>query len=322
MGIAWHSRMPVDIQKGDGLAKTCVIWRITDGKRGHERQTEGLACALARLGPVRVIDVPRLPTITAVLQYLIGRFSPGKTLEAPDLILGAGHGTHLSVLAARRARGGHAVVLMKPSLPMRWFDVCLIPEHDEIAASANVLLTRGALNPIQPGVKQENAGLIMVGGPSGHFEWNDERILAQIRGVLERESSVDWVLTTSPRTPAGFLTKLQALHGDQMEIVPYAMAGTGWLPEKLAAAARAWVTPDSVSMIYEALTSGASVGVFDLKQVRSSRVARGLALLLREGLIVCYADWQRGVAMPLHQETFNEAARCARWIKQHWLPEN
>jgi len=314
--------MWADKRKGAGLAKTCVIWRITDGKRGHERQTEGLAVALARLGPVRVIDIPRLPVMAAAVQYLAGTFASGEGLDAPDLILGAGHGTHFTMLAAQRARGGKTVVLMKPSLPIRWFDVCLIPKHDGIAASGNVLPTRGALNPIQPGVKQENAGLIMVGGPSDHFVWNDEPVLAQIRGVLARESSVHWTLTTSPRTPAGFLASLQALQSNRLEIVPYAMAGAGWLPEKLAGAASAWVTPDSVSMVYEALTSGASVGVFDLEPVRSSRVARGLTSLLREGLVIPYTDWQAGKPMPVNQENFNEAARCARWIREQWFPEN
>ena len=78
------------------------------------------------------------------------RLSSYWTLPTPDLLLGAGHHTHLSLLAARRIRGGKVVVLMRPSLPPGLFDLCLIPEHDAPPARPNVLATRGALNRIQP----------------------------------------------------------------------------------------------------------------------------------------------------------------------------
>jgi uncharacterized protein len=42
------------------------------------------------------------------------------------------------------------VVLMKPSLPRRWFDLCILPQHDGIAADAHTLVTEGALNRVRP----------------------------------------------------------------------------------------------------------------------------------------------------------------------------
>ena len=41
---------------------------------------------------------------------------------------------------------------MKPSLPRRWFDLCIVPQHDGVAADAHTLVTEGALNRIR--VKQ------------------------------------------------------------------------------------------------------------------------------------------------------------------------
>ncbi|MDQ2694705.1 MAG: mitochondrial fission ELM1 family protein, partial [Pseudomonadota bacterium] len=114
-----------------GAAAARVIWRFSDGRPGHDNQSLGLAEALARLMPVQVFTLAPLPPLPALAGLLTGRAPAALRLPAPDLILGAGHRTHLSLLAARRSRGGRAVVLMSPSLPLRWFDLCLIPEHDD-----------------------------------------------------------------------------------------------------------------------------------------------------------------------------------------------
>src|SRR5574340_1756334 len=101
-----------------------VVWVVSDGKPGHLNQSLGLAEALSRATPTEVHTLPALPALRAWLALLVQRI-PGIALRAPDLIIGAGHATHPPLPAARRARGGRAVVLMKPSLPRRWFDLCI-----------------------------------------------------------------------------------------------------------------------------------------------------------------------------------------------------
>lgn len=302
------------------MATTCVVWRVTDGKRGHERQTEGLVRALAAIMPITVQEIPRLPTLRALLSLAFSRF-PSSLPGAPDLILGAGHGTHLTVLAARRTFGGRAVVLMKPTLPVRCFDLCIIPAHDGVAASDRVLVSQGALNAVQVGDKQHDAGLILVGGPSPHYDWAPERVMQQVLEVVEKSPGVHWCLTTSPRTPVSMLDELHAVSQGKLDIVPFDSVDATWLPQQLEQAATVWVTPDSVSMIYEALTSGAAVGVLDLQAKRSNRVVRGVRQLQEAGQVLGYRDWLAGRDFSPAQTTFNEAARCARWIKDSWFPD-
>ena len=77
------------------------------------------------------------------------------------------------MLNARRVRGGKVVVLMKPSLPAAWFDLCVIPAHDRPRRADNILVTRGVLNRVRhDGCKDARAGLILVGGPSAHVTWS------------------------------------------------------------------------------------------------------------------------------------------------------
>ena len=201
------------------MANPVVIWRVTDGKRGHERQTEGLVQALVQLIPVEVSEIPALPRGQAFWQWLTGRFG-GSGRFRPELIIGAGHGTHVTMLAARRACGGKTIVLMNPGLPRRCFDLCLIPEHDGVREGSNVLLTKGAINGIQPSHElQADAGLILLGGISAHYRWDDRDLVEQVQMLASVRSDVNWRLTTSPRTPDGTLQLLREALSGNVEIL-------------------------------------------------------------------------------------------------------
>ena len=300
------------------MTRATVVWAFTDAKAGHENQTRGLLAALARRQPVDARWI-RVPAYASVLSSLMTRrFLPGVGLPPPDLLIGAGHRTHLPLLAARRAHGGRTIVLMKPSLPRAWFDLCVIPEHDDVSG-ANVLSTRGALNPVEPGQKNARAGLILIGGPSRHHGWSETDILSQVETIVASEKNVHWTLTTSRRTPSATTTRLRVLSFKNLTVVPATETGPGWLSEQLTGAAQAWVTEDSVSMVYEALTAHAATGLLRVPAKRASRVARGVATLIRDGLVTRFANWQGGKKLEAPAAPFNEAARVAAWIGEKWL---
>ncbi|MES2012222.1 MAG: ELM1/GtrOC1 family putative glycosyltransferase [Pseudomonadota bacterium] len=304
------------------MLKPCVVWRIVDGKRGHERQTQGLVSALQQQLDLQAFDVSRLTFAQACWAWLIGRFSLELKLPAPTLIIGAGHGTHLTMLAAKRAFSAKAIVLMRPSLPLTCFDLCIIPEHDGIVGS-NVLQTKGALNPVQVASdKNGGLGLILLGGLSHHYHWDDAVIMRQLTEVVAQHAEMTWLITTSPRTPERILHLLRDLQLKNVSVVAYQEVDANWLPSKMSLASHIWVSPDSVSMVYESLTAGASVGIFDLAPKPGSKVAQGIADLVLNQYLTPYHVWEKCRTLTPAAILFNEAARCAQWIKQHWFPEN
>jgi uncharacterized protein len=305
----------------DGTPKPRVIWSITDGKPGHRQQIRGLIQGLRGELPVEALEIQAIPSRQALGYLARGIYPPGEGLPAPDLVIGAGHATHLNILAAKRARGGRTVVLMKPSLPRSLFDLCLIPQHDGVAPSKQVILTRGALNTMQRASDPDPAvGLILLGGVSRHYVWHDRLILEAVGDLVRNTPQVHWTLTTSPRTPASLMEGLRALARDNLLIVPFQETTQGWLHGVMARTGQVWVTPDSVSMVYEALTSGTGVGVFDLPRRHSSRVVRGLERLIQAGWVTHFRNWQPGQSLPRLAGHLDEAARCAKWIKQFWYP--
>jgi len=280
----------------------------------------GLIRALAEETPVEVHTIRSPSRLRSLLDWARGRFPAGKDLPRPTLILGAGHATHPAVLAARRAFGGRSVVLMKPSLPIHWFDLCLIPEHDGVKPRSNVVLTRGVLNNLKPSSQHaDNEGLILIGGPSSHYDWSDARAVEQVREIVRRQPHRHWTLTTSRRTPDSLLPGLQALKAENLTIVPFEQTAPSWVPEHLAAAGAVWVTEDSVSMVYEAMTSGAMVGLLSVPQRRSGRVAQGLQRLVDDGWVTPFRQWRSNGVLSRPPHELDEAARCTELVRSRLL---
>ncbi|WP_068858002.1 mitochondrial fission ELM1 family protein [Perlucidibaca aquatica] len=297
----------------DAPIQPLVVWRLMDGKPGHESQTLGLVNALKRLAAEqgfaepRCIDMPLGDYPYTLWDWLFKRFRPGFLQPRPDFIIGAGHRTHWPMLCARRSVGGKAIALMSPTLPSWCFDWVVAPAHDGLTGR-NVIVTQGVLNAMQPAaVKRPGYTVVMVGGVSKHFLWDDTQVLAQLEQIMARHPQVR--LTDSRRTPAALRTTLAARW--PVEYQPWEQCPPGWLASELAIAENAWVTEDSVSMIYEALTAGCAVGLVGLQRPegKPGRLVRGVEGLLKNGLLCKHPGAL--VSQTINRTVLAEARRVA-----------
>jgi mitochondrial fission protein ELM1 len=303
------------------VAPTLTIWLLGDGKPGHENQAHGLAAALARLRPCALH-----PISLAENRGLWSRWRTAvrsaAALPKPDLILAAGHTTHPSLLGLARKYRVPSIVLMRPSLPLAWFDLCVAPAHDfkHPPAEANVLTTIGALNRVVVNASTpRHGGLLLVGGPSATHAWSADELLDSL-ATISQAGGGPWKLTDSRRTPPGFLGQVRQ-RLPAVTVFPHVETPREWLPACLAEAAEVWVTEDSVSMVYEALSSGARVGLLPVpRKKHDSRVLRGLDRLLDEGFVTPYARWHHTRQLAAPPYTLREADRCAQAILTKFFP--
>ncbi|MDA7757762.1 mitochondrial fission ELM1 family protein [Opitutales bacterium] len=305
--------------------KSVTIWRFIDGKPGHEKQSLGLVLALAKLQDVNCHEIKVGDSgFKNLLDYCLGRSKQGIDFPKPDLLVGAGHLTHLPMLAAKRAYGGKSIVLMKPSLPYFLFDLCLVPEHDNPPERANIIPTIGALNPLglDGHVKKiPSSHLILIGGPSPHYLWDNNLIIDQVEQIVKkRQKSIQqWVLTTSPRTPKEFTENLRERKLTDLKIYHFKDTKPGWVEEILLASEYAWVTPDSISMVYEALSANCKVGVLELQESsKNDKVARNISLLKEERYILDFEMFAKNEKLSLRKFD-NQAEICARAIEEKFL---
>lgn len=256
-----------------------IIYCITDGKIGHFRQSEGLAKALQQLKP-NDYDIQALPKFS-LWQWLKSFGQCAKGIEANSIVIGAGHRTHFSLLYYKWKYDAKSIVIMKPSLPKSWFDYCIVPKHDGLSEQGNVLVTEGAMNALSlmPANKEAQI-LILIGGPSSACEWKNEGIYEQLSQKVQlADVNTKIILSTSRRTPDNFIQNLPEDIIDKVELIDFKDIDASWLPEQLLKSKEAWVTSESISMIYEALSAGCMVKTIDVMGLKG-KIAQNLEHLI------------------------------------------
>ena len=292
-----------------------VIWRLMDGKPGHEKQSAGLLQGIEALRQIEVHNFDM--RCKALFWHQVRRHAlrGAADIPAPDITLGVGHRTHLPTLIARHVCGGKSVVLMKPTLSHRLFDLIFLPQHDRYWRKGNLVETRGVVCPSVNHAKVENSGLILLGGTNRHFQWRDADIAAQVAAITRASPDVDWQVCDSRRTPGTLRNALPS--AANLRYQPWQSTAGDFLERALGAARYVWVTADSASMLYEALSAGAQVGVIALdakRPGRDNKHMRGIRLLLSQGHVFSTADGFRlqGRLMPPH--FYPENRRCAEIV--------
>ena len=307
------------LRSAESMPACAVIWRLRDGRSGHENQVIGLSEAIARRVSVQAFDVTISRCLRGLRSLIPGRLTFAENLPAPDLLIGAGHATHLPLLTCQKRFGGKTVVVMKPSLPTALFDLCLIPAHDNLIFQPdNVVRTEGALNRIRPSAEHDSGkGLFLIGGPSKHFLWSDDAVVNQVRQVVQK-NSLWWTVATSERTPDSFI-HLWRKQIPEIPLVTAQECSAKWLPEQLAQCGVVWVTCDSMSMIYESLTAGTRVGLLELSAIRRDRITRNVQRLSRMGWGVTSRQWLAGRKLPTLNRQFSESDRCSAIVVDRLL---
>jgi hypothetical protein len=291
-----------------------TIYIVSDGKPGHLNQSRGLAAAIGRIRPVRVMELPAK-----------GKRTAPQPEDDAGLILAAGRRTHTKAYALRKYLGVPAVALMNPGwIARQRFNLSIIPRHDGVPASQGVILTEGALNTITPATNASpTEGLVLIGGPSKHHHWEQASLISQLHTLLAREKDMRWTVTSSRRTPEStdkLLRECAQEHSERFEYVPASKTPQGWVAEQLQRCGVCWVSEDSVSMVYESLTAGARVGLIDVprKGAKPGRVVRGVISLIDRAWVTPFDTWVSGTPLPEDREPLAEADRAADAILRRW----
>ena len=297
-------------------ATSINVWRFVDGKPGHEKQSEGLLEGLRKVcddGLVVEEVAPHLRFGRNTLRKLNDK-------TPPNLLVGAGHGVHFPILRCKVAFGGKTVLLMKPSLPTSWFNLLLVPSHDRVQNFGNVVQTNGPLCPVSTAQKTEGCGLILLGGPSKHFEWDLNATINSIQTIAANNPQIHWKVCDSRRTPDTTLDAIAA--SPNISLHSWNSVSDTFLQDEMSKVKWAWVTCDSVSMIYECLANQVQTGLIPQpprQRLRESKIVAGIEQLKKEEQVQTL-DLVHPVLCEKHQVLQDlETLRCARIVRDRLL---
>lgn len=300
-----------------------VIWLLTDNKPGHRNQLKGLGNRLRVKAGASLYWVNALEVNVPLWRALLA-MPPAmdKALPHPDLIIAAGTGTHKLLLSLRRFKNTRTLVIMKPGFPRTWVDGVIIPAHDGVTENQHTLVTEGAINTVTPLAKitDKPEALLLLGGPSSHFNWDDDVVFGQVTHLIGEYPQWRWTISGSRRTPEALRIRLNELAGPKITVADPDTTHEDWLSHSVAASRAIWVTPDSMSMVCEAATSGVPTGLLQLQQRPGSRVASGVQRLVETGYVARWSDHATVMGGKTGQETpLWEANRAAQWVIQRGL---
>ena len=286
--------------------KIKVIWRFTDGKAGHDKQSLALVDSLMNQTKCRLFDFNVQGQRYPILNIIFKNYKLPEGITKPDIAIGAGHKTHLHLLAIKRCFNAKIVVIMKPSIPLIFFDLCIIPKHDGIKNGPNIINIQSSLVKFNSNLKKkENTGLILIGGPSKHYFWDSKTVLEEICKISKKFKFRKLLLSTSRRTPFDFLDQLNELNISDIKVYEYSKIKSDWLDKHINKVKNIWVTNDSYSMVTEALASGADVDIIGLKVKQDSKLSKEMKVI------------KNNIKRKLPNQ--NEATIVAKFIKKIWF---
>ena len=286
--------------------KIKVIWRFTDGKAGHDKQSLALVDSLMNQTKCRLFDFNVQSQRNPILNIIFKNYKLPEGITKPDIAIGAGHKTHLHLLAIKRCFNAKIVVIMKPSIPLIFFDLCIIPKHDGIKNGPNIINTQSSLVKFNSNLKKkENTGLILIGGPSKHYFWDSKTVLEEICKISKKFKFRKLLLSTSRRTPFDFVDQLNELNISDIKVYEYSKIKSDWLDKHINKIKNIWVTNDSYSMVTEALASGADVNIIGLKVKQDSKLSKEMKVIKN--------NIKRKIPIQ------NEAKVVAKFIKKIWF---
>jgi KDO2-lipid IV(A) lauroyltransferase len=207
----------------------------------------------------------------------------------PDLIISCGSALEPVNFVLSRENLAKSILIMRPSvLSARRFDLVVMPRHDRLLKRKNVLVTEGALNLIDEDyLKEQSSQLIqasglmlqatgsyiglLIGGDAKDFHLTYDTILEvikQIKLVLEKHN-MDLLITTSRRTTKDIESLLKEEFKDYSRCKLLVIANEKNLSSAvggiLGLSQIVIASPESISMISEAVNSKKYVLVFDSK---------------------------------------------------------
>jgi mitochondrial fission protein ELM1/lysophospholipid acyltransferase (LPLAT)-like uncharacterized protein len=230
------------------------------------------------------------------------------SLYKPDIVIScssAAAGINYVIAKINMAK---SIVIMRPSLlSLKKFDLIIAPKHDNLGRKNNVLEINGALNLINesylktqgellkeriPGYNPKTIYIgVLIGGDSKKFKLSEEmigKLILELKKAAD-EFNAGILITTSRRTPE----RIEKLLKDEFEgysrskllvianenNIPQAVGGILSLSSVIV------TTPESISMVSEAATSGKPTVVFDAPGL--SKKHRIFLKNLSQGRFIC-----------------------------------
>ncbi|MDC0873322.1 ELM1/GtrOC1 family putative glycosyltransferase [Gammaproteobacteria bacterium] len=261
------------------------IWWYKDNKIGHTKQVSVLIDELKKEFDVSLKEIKCKKSILLDVFNLCSAFIVKDSHKKPDILIGAGHSTYLKILADKVKYGGKktkSISIMKPSFLRSWFDLICAPEHDyDKSIENNTYTFKGSLAKVIDEPPDNDLGLIAIGGVNNHYEFSNDEIYKQIEFIINLHQKDKWFIYNSRRTNRDLSIKLSTLaDNSSIEFIDIDNKSAPKLSSVMSRASSKFVTPDSVNLVFESLSTQGSTYLLHLIKKRNHKITKLMSNLI------------------------------------------
>ncbi len=247
-----------------------ILW-FKDSKIGHEKQVKAILDLLDFELDLEIEEIIVSNSIWYELVLYFLRIKSNKEFS-PDLIIGAGSKTIIPMLRHKKDPKTKIVSVMKPQFFKSKFDLIVAPSHDFSEIPENVFTYMGSIAKVNLNSNLENIGLLIVGGKNKHFKFNNDYLISQINFVTSLFPKLKWIIFNSRRTPNSFNNSIKK-SGFEAQFINITKNFEP-LDSYISRAKMRFITPDSVNMVFESLSSSGETYLFDMKRQKKNKITR------------------------------------------------
>lgn len=247
-----------------------ICW-FKDSKIGHEKQVHAILDNLALTQDLLIEEIYISNPVWLELFLYLLKIKP-KQDSIPDIIIGAGSKTTIPMLRHKIHSKTKVISVMKPQFFESKFDLIVAPRHDYKVVPDNVFTYIGSIAKVNIDPELEDIGLIVVGGLNKHFNFDDDYLISQIDFVISLFPNTEWIVFNSRRTPKSFNERIKK--STSIEKFIDVTSNFEPLDDYLSKAKFRFVTPDSINMIFESLSSSGETYLFDMHSPRENKITK------------------------------------------------
>lgn len=239
---------------------------IEDHNIGHNKPLAALINELSRHQNLDIVNFKLNDEADKILKNNV-------LISSPVLIIGAGHQSHKKIRTLRKILSKKtkviSVALMKPSFCIKQYDVVIAPKHDFITSRApsNVISHDGSLAEVSQLKPEENTVVVALGGPTSKMKFDTKLIVRNIQHILNVFPSSKIHLCNSRRTPEILWDEIKSISHQNIEIHEAYKTDSDSFQRIIALSENKFVTPDSINLISECLSSKGRTYVIQTTQL-------------------------------------------------------
>ena len=253
-----------------------VYW-FQDSKTGHLKQVQALLDQLKK-----EIELS-ITTINCSNYESLPDLLPNENqFNGPSILIGAGHDVYSKILQAKKylkkytGKDIFSIAVLRPSYKLNSFDLIVAPEHDfrKRRLPKNVILFQGSLASTSHDPVDENKGIIAIGGPSKHYNFDQEILMNQLHYILSVHPKHEFKIFNSRRTPDALNLKLKNVIDNypNVKFIHLDSSESDTFQDSLNKSSLKFVTPDSSNLVFEALSAKGQTFLIQIEKSTYTRI--------------------------------------------------